>query len=326
LRRCMTEFSAPGVLGADGKRHISNSELSTFKECRRRWYLQYVRCLVKRREEPTGPARLGTRIHGCLANFYEGGALAFISPEDVLAEHEGWIQRDLEDFPEREDDILKEAELSRIMLEGYFPWLEEEGADEGLSVSGVERPLEYEILPGVILQGKLDVRVVREVDGARMVLDHKTVQNFTDPMRLLPLDEQVKTYLLLERLTALREGRAEERIDGAIWNMLRKVKRTATAKPPFYMRHEVFVNDHVLRDFYFRIVQEIQELLRAEKEIAEGAYPYPRPCRDCSWKCPFFGVCPILDDSTKDAEGLIKMVFEVGDPYKRYTDERGTVA
>ena len=324
----MTEFSAPALLGADGKRHISNSEISCFKECRRRWYLQYVRCLVKKREDPTGPARLGTRIHDSLWYYYDPCRLPCPSaqpdPEEILARHDAWIARDLEEFPEREADILKEAELSRLMLEGYFEWLQDEGADEGLIVVGAEKALEYEILPGVILQCKLDVRVEREVDGARMVLDHKTVQNFTDPMRLLPLDEQARTYLLIERLIGVRDGNGE-RIDGAIWNMLRKVKRTATAKPPFYMRHEVHVNDAILRDFYDRIVQEIQELLRAEREIAEGAYPYPRPCRDCSWKCPFFGVCPVLDDSTKDAEGMIKILFEPGDPYKRYTDEKGTV-
>jgi hypothetical protein len=319
------------MLGPDGMRHVSNSEIQCFKECRRRWYLQYVRKLVRIREDPTGPAHLGTRVHKALAWYYDFARMpcptAQPTPDEILAFHDADVVWDLNEFPEREEDINKEADLSRIMLEGYFEWLEEEGMDEGLVIVGSEQALEYEILPGVILQGKLDIRVLREFDGARMVLDHKTVQNFTDPTRMLPFDEQVRTYLMLERLC----NPDNTRIDGAIWNMLRKVKRTSTAKPPFYERCEVFVNDFVLRDFYTRTVNVIQEMLELERLTeplpiinarlaltSANEIAYPRPTRDCHWKCPFFGVCPVMDDSSKDAEGLTHILFQEGDPYARY--------
>jgi hypothetical protein len=302
-------------------RYVSNSELQTFKECRRRWYLQYVRKLVRIREDPIGPAHLGTRVHEALALYYQH--LNVATPESIINFHDQLVTADLNRFPDREQEISKEAELSRIMLEGYFPWLEESGADEGLEVVGAEQELQFEILPGIVLQGKIDIRVRRVVDGARKVLDHKTVMNFVEPIAYLPLDEQHRTYLLLEKLLDIDEAR----IDGVIWNMLRKVKRSATAKPPFYDRTEISVNDFVLRDFYDRVCAELLELVALEDRILNGdlSSVFPHATRDCRWKCPFFGVCPTMDDESKDSEGLIKILFEVGDPYERYNGTPGTI-
>lgn len=296
-------------------RRISNSEIQVWKQCRRKWYLTFRRRLRPRREEPVGAAALGTRVHGVLASYY--GIQGNRSP---LEWHDQWVARDLADFPEIEDRIRKEADLSRAMLEGYFEWVEETGADEGLTVIGAERQLEYAFEDlGVILQGKLDLRVQREEDGAHMVLDHKTVQNFAQPARVLPMDEQSRTYLLLERLND-----KAARTDGVIFNMLRKVKRTATAKPPFYDRFEVRVNDHVLSDFLDRIVREMYDIMAAydTPDALARAKFYPSPTRDCTWKCPFIGVCSLMDDpSTGYGESLIEVLYEEADPYERYNEE-----
>jgi RecB family exonuclease len=296
-------------------KRVSNSELKAFKECRRRWYLTYVRRLKLRREDPTGAASIGTRVHAVLAAYYEQVAQG----RDLLALglHDHLVGLDLADFPDDADDIRKEADLSRAICEGYFEWLEETGADEGLVIVAPEQKLEAEILPGVMLQGKIDIRVQRETDGARMVLDHKTVQEFTTPTRVLHLDEQMKTYLLLERLND-----PAARTDGAIYNMLRKVKRTARATPPFYDRLEVRHNVHVMRDFYERIVAEITDIVETERLIEKGETwrAYPNPSRDCAWKCPFFGVCGLMDDPTSGAEQMIEALYEVGDPYARYEE------
>ncbi len=303
------------MLGLQVKR-ISNSEIQAFKDCRRRWYLQYVRRLRLRREDPTGARSIGTRVHACLEQFY--------SPDGInpLILHDSLVAGDIADFPDDSETIRKEADLSRAMLEGYLQWVEETGADEGLVVVGPEAKLEAELPGGAILQGKIDVQVYREVDDACMVLDHKTVQEFTTPMKTLHLDEQMKTYLLLKRLND-----PAARVDGAIYNMIRKVKRTASAKPPFYQRVEVRHNIHVMRDFYQRILTEIAEIADVEAALARGELhrAYPSPSRDCGWKCDFVGVCPLMDDPTTNSAGLIEALYEEGDPYARYEETTAVV-
>ncbi len=302
-------------------RRISNSEIQTWKECRRRWFLQYRRRLVLRRESPTGPAAIGTRVHTVIASYYDGRINQEMRTHSAsttpLALHDALVAADLEAFPEFADQIDKDASLTRAMVEGYLEWIEDTGADEGLEIVAPEQRLAYEILPGVELQGKIDVRVRREHDGARMVLDHKTVDNFSQPTALLPIDEQMKTYLLLERLCD-----PDARTDGAIYNMLRKVKRTARANPPFFERAEIRHNVHVMRDFYDRLIVELTDILNAETEDPSAFYP--SPTKNCSWKCPFFGVCPMMDDPTLDAEQYIEMFFEEGDPYARYETGEAT--
>lgn len=295
-------------------RRISNSELSTFKECRRKWWLTYIRKLVPRRNTPTGVASIGTRIHSVLAEFYTPGNK--LTPGECVALHNASVAKDLLEFPEVADTIKKEGDLSRIMLEGYFEWVEETGADEGLIILGAEKKMEHEIMPGIVLQGKLDAQVQREQGGAVMVIDHKSQANFEPPFT-----EQMKTYLLLNLLE-----NPNERIDGAIFNILRRVKRTVTAKPPFYQRVEVRYNIHVMREFYTRVITEIEELTRLESAILSGRteLAYPSPSGSCSWKCPFYAVCPMMDDETAGSEHVIDMLFEVGDPYARYGERNET--
>lgn len=297
-------------------RRISNSELSTFKTCKRQWYLAYIRKLVPRREDPTGVAPIGTRIHAVLAEFYRPKSAVEKLAFNPIALHNQLVTEDLIRHPEKADKINKEGDLSRIMLEGYFEWVEETGADEGLIVLGSEKKLEHEIVPGIVLQGKLDARVKREQGDAIMVIDHKSQANFEPPFT-----EQMKTYLLLNLLE-----NPNERVDGAIYNILRRVKRSVTAKPPFYQRVEVRYNIHVMRDFYQRVIAEIEELTRLESAILSGRteLAFPSPSASCSWRCQFYSICPLMDDKTAHAESVIDMVFEEGNPYQRYQDAEGS--
>lgn len=620
-------------------RQVSNSEIQTWKDCRRKWNLQYKHRLVKRRENPTGAAAIGTRVHNALEEYYDGRA-----PIAVMYNFEEKLAADLAEFGEEYyRDLTSEGDLARAIITGYFDWLEETGADQGLTVVAPETVLEYAMpeFQDVAIRGKIDVRVKRDSDGAQMVLDHKgqpltadvltpsgwtkmgdlslgddvvgsdglatsvtgiyplgdkqlyrvtfndytslevtedhlwavsawggtpaskvrttreiaeqialpakkmhlwttvpnvapvqhpeanlpidpyvlgawlgdgshsgkicttddeilqevqkrvatheprfardvtvftviglrkqlrrlgldgkrswekfvpemyltaseqqrrdllaglmdtdgttdprgrnhfvttsdslkeavialvqslggkgqgkkfktrsqngpsrdawwislaldtpmfylprkrdrfktvratrkivsvvpsrvapaqcirvaadnhlyvtehylvthnTVQNFTDPMRGLFLDEQMKMYLLLDRLQG-----GPERTDGAIYNMLRKTKRSATAKPPFYSRAEARHNDTVLRDFYNRLVAEITDILNAEK--ADEKFLYPRPTRDCHWKCPFYSVCALMDEDPVRAEERIDELFEVGNPESRYDGKQSS--
>ena len=154
-----------------------------------------------------------------------------------------------------------------------------------------------------------------------MFRDFKTVGgSFVQFAATAHLNEQILTYMMLE--AAKSEGTGE-RSDGGLFTLLKKVKRTANAKPPFYEQFEVRHNIFTMRAFWTRIHGTITDLMRTKTALDSGeshlAVAYPRPSQDCTWKCPFFAVCPLMDDGSA-AEGMITNLFEVADPYAYYGD------
>lgn len=309
-------FTIPGY-------HISNSEIQTFKRCKRKWWLAYYRELKLKTPDVTGPRALGTRIHLALSAFY---SMEQVDPMEVL---ESTIEYDRKVLGEGNDiealaDLEKEADLARAMLEGYLQWIAETGADEGLEVIGNEEIVEVPFTEGVVLVGKMDIRIRRLIDHARLFLDHKTVPNFTAPTKTLHLDEQMLFYHLLEYLSFLQDGVPADEVEyaaGGIYNMLRKVKRTVNANPPFYARVEVRHNIHELRSFYIRVFGEVAAIMELRATLDGGAEPrqvaYPTPKGDCSWDCDFIAVCPMFDDGSA-AEELLESYYEHGDPHEHY--------
>lgn len=297
---------------------LSNSELQTFKDCRRKWWLTYYRRLQPRERQMVGPLALGTRIHSAFEEYYANGV-------PLLEAHSALVARDksilIESFRDTVD-LEAEAELGRIMLEGYIDWVEENGIDAELEFVSSEEVVSAPLFDGEVeLQGKLDMRVRRKADGVRMFRDFKTVGgSFADFTSMAHMNEQVLTYMLLEA----QKRDESERCDGGIFTMLRKVKRTANARPPFYEQIEVRHNIFTLRSFWNRIHGTISDLLRVRKGLDEGGehstLAYPRPSRDCKWKCQFFAVCPLLDDGSA-AEQAISEMYEVADPYGYYKSE-----
>lgn len=298
-------------------RLTTNSEIQVFKDCKRKWWFKFWRKLRRRREPISKPRDIGSVVHGLLDRYYQGGMEL-----DVLAELITEQNKMLAEFPEQEEDVREVIEYSRIMLEGYFEWLKETGADVPLRVIEPEAEVRVEILEGVDLGGKIDTRVYNEERGARQFLETKTVGSFKERVDMATMNEQIFQYHLLELLSDLEQD-SGSRTDGAILNMLRRVKRTSRAKPPFYMRHEVWHNEDELRNFYHRTIGTVLDILRTEQRLADGENPmrvvYPRPSRDCRWKCDFFDVCPMFDDPRTDAEGYLAAHFETHNPTARYT-------
>ena len=294
---------------------ISNSEIQTFKDCRRRWWLTYYRRLKPKVQDFTGALALGSRIHEALDRYYSTG-------QPLLEAHADLVKEDLKKLTDdyRDTSSLEaEAELGRVMLEGYLEWVEMEGIDAELEMISTEEILERPMLDGkVILQGKIDMRVRRKIDGARMFRDFKTVGgSFSDFGSMAHMNEQVKTYMVLEEA----QNEEGERADGAIFTMLRKVKRGAYAKPPFYDQIEVRHNRFTLRAFMEQLEGVLTEMVDTRDALDAGEshhkHVYPKPSRDCKWKCQFFAICPLFDDGSA-AEAAISDAFEVADPYGYY--------
>jgi len=301
---------------------LSNSELQTFKDCRRRWWLNYYRRLQPKQKDMTGALALGTRIHAALDAHYAQG-------KPLLEAHSELVEKDkqllLADFRDV-NDLETEAELGRIMLEGYEQWVSENGIDAELEMISTEEKIVAPLFNGAVeLQGKLDMRVRRKADGVRLFRDFKTVGgSLSEFSSMAHMNEQVMTYMLLES-TKFDE---KERSEGGIFTLLKKVRRTAAAKPPFYDHIEIRHNIFTMRSFWQRIHGTIADLMRIRTALDAGENPafhvYPRASRDCKWKCQFFAICPMFDDGSA-VEQALSDSYEEKDPYAYYdTDKTGS--
>jgi len=329
----VTLISPSDLTARDGIRRVSNSEITSFKRCRRQWWLSYYRGLRPRRESPLGPRAIGDRIHRALQRYYLPDTEYRTEPKAALEEviREDWLTLKATFAAQGEEvpellviDLNKQADLERAMIEGYVEWLKETGSDSEFHVTGSEQYIEADITTAPVsnqrvkLIGRLDVTVRRVYDNLRFFLDHKTMAEFTTATRLLPMNEQMKGYVLLHTLTA---SDPNQRIVGAIYNMLRRVKRTEKAKPPFYQRVEVQHNPTEIHTFRDRTIGTVHHMESARRALdADGDHHrivYPTPTKDCAWQCPFAQVCTMFDDGSR-VEAALENLFDVGDPYDYY--------
>jgi acyl carrier protein phosphodiesterase len=310
---------------------VSNSEIQTFKRCRRKWHLQYYRKLVPIREEVVGVRSIGTRVHAVVAEWYDVQARGEEPDADsIMALHDSLVLEDIIAQPEKSDDISKDADMSRAMCEGYFTWLEETGADEGITPIAIEEEVAQVITTPVThtpveIRAKLDLRITYkgpDEEPQDLFMDHKSVAEFTTPTRVLHLDEQMLLYDWLLRWQNLF-------VTGAIYNMIRRVKRTKAAKPPFFNRMTINHSPQQLRSFHNRLMGELEAIIAVRTALDSGVDPmmvaFPTPNRNCHWDCDFFDVCGLIDRPDDKPDHYLSLIFEEGDPYARYKDMGSSV-
>jgi hypothetical protein len=305
---------------------VSNSEIQTFKSCRRKWWLSYYLKYKPREKSFVGALPLGSRVHKALELHYKNG-------DDLLSAHAALVEVDrmgMEMAGVDSSTLDSDADLGRLMLEGYQEWVATEGLDANLEVISVEEILR---MPTVVPEGeievigKIDLRVRNLFDGTRSVLDFKTAQAFETFTTTAHLSEQLLTYMVLDHLNTPEAD--DTRIGGGIYRILKKVKRGPRAVPPFYLEVPIRHNTFTLRAFWKRLHGLLNDMLRVRKALDEGHDPlevvYPNPSADCRWKCPFFALCPMFDDGA-GAGTMLDELYEIGDPYAYYADDAPTTA
>lgn len=320
----------------DAVRRVSHSEMKTFLRCRRKWYLSEVRGLAPKGEDPTGPLKSGSRVHTALEAFYTPGDDPLVALKKAQDQDWGRYVAYLMMIGEPPDQgttqaFQKDCELERAMVEGYVEWSAEEGSDADLDLIATEQVVSVSgerVFPLLAhsygkpfeIVGKLDARFRRRMDGKRLFMDHKTAQSITMALPMLQQDPQMLHYHWLESWT--EDGAW---CDGAIYNVLKKVKRTKTAKPPFFARYEIHHNGDEIRSYEDRLHAILVDMFRMEELLADAnprtaaSVAYPNPTRDCSWECPFFTLCPMFDDGSR-VEHAIRDGYHQRDPLARYQD------
>lgn len=311
----------------------SFSDLGTFGQCRRRWWLQTYRKLRKIDEPPTGPLPFGSRIHAALEAFYDGTVDTPVAAWNQLMSHEFEVDKTNGDW--NREPLDKESRLGHRMLEGYLDWLDETGEDAIWEITGVETKLSHYLpltvdIDGVphevtiLVRGKLDRRKRRKSDGAVYVDDFKTMGNFGEPAMLaLELSPQPRLYRMLEKAQAPED----QWTAGVSFTLLRKVLRTPTAKPPFYKRVTIEVNDAEQAAYDTRLKGAVESLVRVQIRLDQGEDPnrvaYFQPGWHCA-TCPFKLPCGLMQHTPQAAESMLADLYTEGDPWARYmADQAG---
>lgn len=288
---------------------IRNSEIAAFRRCRRKWLNAYVLNLTNESGEdrfarPPGTNATGTYAHAFLEKFYEAGDFG-----PTPNWYDGFNNEIIGAESPYESEWLDSLNLAWTMFTGYLDWAVETGADQGEATHGTEVSLEWEIMPGVFVTGKVD-RIVHDTTWDRYIIeDYKTVQTLEKGPQF-QVDTQLLTYVLL----ANKNGIA---CNDARHTMLRRVKRSAKAKPPFYGRAEVTFSDEQLAAHERALRATVEDLLECREydgqpwDHAQARnFCYPNPTKDCSWDCPFVQICAAHDDGS-DIDGLRKELFTV---------------
>jgi len=321
---------------------LSNTEMAQWKRCPRRWLVEHYLGFLPADEKPYGKRLLGIRLHTVLEGWYGYG----IDPRVVL---NLLYQAEITAHPEDEKELLAELELASVMIAGYLEWVDAEGKDATLKVVQTEAEVRVP-LPGyegwVDLRTKMDQIVWDTATGYYHFLDHKSLDNF-DRAGLLSMDPQMKLYNLVQWLKAgypppgsghpLQVDPSRPLVLGGKVNMLRRVKRSARAKGPFYERADFTYNPDSMAATLAGAQQIAWEILQARKGLDAAWQAGGGPqvidlaqrtiCRpveilhDCSWSCPLSGgLCTLMSDGSAWWEALESSGRYVrADPYDRYT-------
>lgn len=297
---------------------VSPSEIAKFRRCRRSWWLRYHQGWGPdlATAPATGAALLGTRIHAALEAYY-GYDIHPCQALEVIYDHERAKR------PDAEAALTAEQDWAMVMVAGYLDWAAENGIDQEYDVVDVERAIEVPILltngEMAVVTGKLDQVVRRKMDGALCVRDWKTVGSL-HKADLLVLDEQMRIYSAL--LTVSSEGM---RVDGALYAMLLRSKRSARATGPFYEQVHINYNGAEHMNMMSRLRGVLDDMDRVTRQLNGGAdhlvAAYPSPMTDrCGWDCDFTKVCAMFDDNSRAGDAM-RGNYVRRDPYDYRNNE-----
>lgn len=304
----------------DGVHRYSNSEISTWRDCRRRWMLQYYLGLKKREREVRYPTEVGNLVHGALETFYLAGGIH--STEAASLADMYLADKRAEDLAECAEEhvetIMKAHRTASACVASYLHWLDESGIDLDLRIIGSEDKLEMDgPLPNTVLNGRIDLLAEDTRTKDIVVIDFKTVTSISEKIRHLHLDTQSKTYALLARAKYDRPVRVAFRI-------VKVNQRTAKTKGVQEEQYQIVLNDGQTETYFQQLGGVISDIIRTTERLDNGEHhqtvTYPSPSDSCSWKCPFFAVCPMIDDPSSDAEWLLADAYESRVPTEQTGD------
>ena len=294
---------------------ISYSQLSTWRRCRRRWYLNYVEGLESKNAHPAYALVLGSAVHAALDDYYDpkrkkrDRRRLVNTYHDYMENEKDELLKRISGIPE-ETDILEKWEnntdLGYAMMEYYgqvaheldnFTVLATEQdfeIDTGITIAVADSDTgELHDVP-VFYRGRIDGVIQTDSDHI-LLLEHKTAKQFNE-QRLI-LDQQATSYIWAARQIHKLP------VEGVMYNILRKQRNSSRVKSPLVYRLEAWRSEAHIESFPASVAQMVKDM---ELAAAHNLY-FHTPADDCGW-CSYFSICTMMQDAV-DPTDFIEEYF-----------------
>ena len=310
-------------------RFIRNSETSTWRECRLKWYLTFILGFQSNRVNPH--FWLGTLVHLALSEWYLGNVpnpahffweianetLSQMRTEKITAEG---VDLDLDNLADLDKFLL----VGVAMLEGYEDW-DKENRDFDVIDSELSYYIDLEDANGTpfTFVGRFDI-LTENSEGIR-VRDFKTAADFR-AMTTIHTDMQFRRYPWMVRAA---HPKWKDQVVGSMWLGLRKIVPSGRSKPPYFNRVLIDLTEGEFEQVEREVKAEAADMIGVEQDLALGStdprdFIYPSPSVDCSWRCDFFknGLCSLWRAGTDNVTDFGQGYGNWGnDPYKEYRED-----
>jgi hypothetical protein len=250
---------------------IRQSAISSFMDCRRKFFYEYV--LGIEPDYADGPRPWTTADTGTA--FHEGIGAYYLGNDPTHAVHD-WVSEQWPDEMPEKDQL----DLVRIMLDGHIADLAETGDDIGETTIAVEVPVIATVHDvdhyDITIHGRVD-RLIETDDGVNIVDDWKSVASFASIDNYI---HQLGRYALL-----VRSGQGW-RADRVRTTQVKRVKRTKDG--PFYQRPWTPLSEDAYATHATNLRAVLRDLVRTLDN--DGPY-YEHFTGECSWKCRVQDIC-----------------------------------
>lgn len=321
-------------MGANNAILVRTSERQSFLTCRQQWWWSYVEHL---RAPQVGPALVfGDLVHQSLAAYYKPGRKRGPHPATTYAKLYGKLTDDEGIWDADLEGKVSLADLGEDVLTRYVDhW---QVIDKEYEVISSEQTFQVPIgrINGrrVYYVGTIDGVWRHTYTGKIRFAEHKTTTEIS--AAALPMNEQVGAYWTYGPRWLRLKGflKQDERIDGIIYNWLRKTikpddgqwdalgrrlnKDGSISKrqpPPYFQRQLTFRGDIEAERVKARVHNEILDMLEARADPARHVYKNPGPqfFPNCKF-CGFRDMCE-LHETGNDWVAYKDAVYEIWDPY-----------
>lgn len=241
-----------GSLGPSDLPMLRTSERSTFKRCHWKWWQEFHELVKPKIDVP--PLRFGGLIHEALGAYYKPGIRR--GPHPALT-FEQVYERDLTEAsgatkayskPEIDQIWAEHRDLGNDMLHAY---IDKYGKDEEWRVIVTEFPFRTIVqrpngTPWFWYTGILDGVWENRSTKRKVIPDHKTTKAIV--LGYLQMDEQATSYWTfgVDALFNARLLEPGEKLDGMLFNFLRKAKQTTkTTDAEGFVRNKPKKQDYI---------------------------------------------------------------------------------
>lgn len=328
------------------KREFTNSELSCYQQCPKKWWFQYHEKLQPKITRQA--LELGDLFHQGMAQYY-GPAKRYIKPvvadfvEKISELRKAVIENEF--YEERLLELAESEEMGRSMLEQYAKFA---SVKDDFEVIEIETAHSAPVVTHLgkksskfMYRFKLDMLIMRKQQF--WIKEFKTAKDINaDYLINLTLDDQISRYCL----GVNNFNKPGRNVQGVLYSVIRKaaphvpkqlkngalstdkricstydlylgeINRLGLKAADYVEILEILKskdNSFVMREEIFRTEKDLKEaeehLYTLCKQIATNPPIWKSPTRDCGWKCSYRSLCLGDFPSLRQSDFVIREAY-----------------